>query len=393
MRALLKETETTTVTTTPEPLAGQPARRQPLCEERGAPSEPVRVGYRSFDRQWVIPDSRLLHRPSPDLWRVRGPAQIFATEQHSQPLEGGPGLTFTAEIPDMDHFMGRGGRVVPLYRDAAATEPNITPGLLRHLRAALRTEITAEDLLTYVACVTAHPGYTAQFEQELRAPGIRVPLTADPAVFAAAVEIGREVLWLHTYGERCADAAAGRPPGPPRMSTHVRPRVTVTIPDTSDLMPDQIDYDGESRTLHIGAGAISPVSPEVWEYHVSGMRIVRKWFGYRKKNPSAKRSSALNDIRAESWTADMTGELLDLLNVLGRCVALEPTQGRLLDTLLAGPLISVTDLTGAGVLPIPALARKPPRGDAPGSLWSTAPERHTPRSGAPSRKRGTRHVP
>jgi hypothetical protein len=373
MRSLLKETRDSTVIATPAPLDGQPARRQLLCREDRQAPEPVRVAYRSFDMQWLLPDSRLLDRPRPELWRARGPQQIYATEPHVQSIEGGPGLTFSSLIPDMHHFMGRGGRVLPLYRDAAAADPNVTPGLLRHLRAVLRSEITAEDLLAYVACVTAHPGYTARFQAELRAPGIRVPLTADPAVFAAAVEIGREVLWLHTYGERCLDASAGRPAGPPRLPPRERPKVTITIPDTPDLMPERIDYDEAARALHVGDGVIAPVPPEVWEYHVSGMRVVKKWFGYRKKNPSTKRSSALNDIRAESWTADMTGELLDLLNVLGRCVALEPTQGRLLDTLLAGPLISVTDLTGAGVLPIPALARKPPRADAPGSLWSTAP--------------------
>jgi hypothetical protein len=358
---LLKETTTSALAVTRTPLPGQPRRHLPLSEEHGEPTDPVQVGYRSFDRQWVLPDSRLLDRPRPELWLVASERQIFTVEQHAQPITGGPALTFSSAIPDVDCFMGRGGRVLPLYRDGAGTPPNVSPGLLPLLRSSPGVDVTGEDLLAYIAALTAHSGYTARFRDELKSPGVRVPLTADKALFTAAVGVGREVLWLHTYGERCADTAAGRPSSPPRLPREDRPKVTVTIPDTPDLMPERIHHDADAQTLHVGDGQIRPVSPEVWEYHVSGMRIVKKWFGYRKKKPSVKWSSPLNDIHAETWTAEMTGELLDLLNVLGRCVALEPTQAELLDAVLAGPLITVADLTDVGVLPVPPAARKPPR--------------------------------
>ena len=38
-------------------------------------------------------------------------------------------------------------------------------------------------------------------------------MTADKKLFDKAVELGREVAWLHCYGERYVDAAAGRPKG------------------------------------------------------------------------------------------------------------------------------------------------------------------------------------
>ena len=31
-----------------------------------------RYGFRSFDRQWIIPDNRVLNRPNPELWRSHG---------------------------------------------------------------------------------------------------------------------------------------------------------------------------------------------------------------------------------------------------------------------------------------------------------------------------------
>jgi hypothetical protein len=57
----------------------------------------------------------------------------------------------------------------------------------------------------------------------------------------------------------------------------------------------------------------------------------------------------------------MTTELLDLLNVLGRCVALAPAQDKLLAKIVTGPLISIEDLMSSGVLPVPKSATKMPK--------------------------------
>ena len=43
-----------------------------------------------------------------------------------------------------------------------------------------------------------------------------IPVTADRSTFPEAVELGRVVVWLHTFGERMADPSQGRPRGPPR---------------------------------------------------------------------------------------------------------------------------------------------------------------------------------
>lgn len=351
------------------PLCGSRHRSYPFAEESGPPPELLCVGYRSFDRQWLIPDARLIATPRPPLWAVLGASQLFATEQHANPISSGPALVFTHLLPDMDHFMGHhGGRVLPLYRDSEATAPNIAPGLLALLGRVLRLPVAAPDMLAYIAAVAAHPGYTAQFADELKTPGIRIPITRDRALWGQAVDIGRELLWLHTYGERYVDAKAGRPRRAPRLDTD-RPKVQVTIPDTEDGMPDKITYDEETSTLHIGAGRISPVPPGVWNYQVSGMWVVKHWFGYRKKNPSGNRKSELAHVVAKTWKPAVTTELLDLLNVLGRCVALELRQSELLCSVMDAPLITVTDLEDASVLPVPAAAAKAPKPDEPQGLW------------------------
>ena len=106
-------------------------------------------------------------------------------------------------------------------------------------------------------------------------------------------------------------------------------------------------------------------------YEVSGTLVVKHWFGYRRKNPAGTRSSQLNDIVATTWTAAMTTELLDLLNVLGRCVELEPKQDTLLEQIMDGPLFTIDDLTAAAVLPVPLAAQKIPKPRQEFDLFST----------------------
>ena len=77
--------------------------------------------------------------------------------------------------------------------------------------------------MAYLAAVMAHPAFTARFKADLVRPGLHVPLTADAKLFAEAVALGSEVIWLHCYGERFADPAAGRPKQAPRLPKESAP--------------------------------------------------------------------------------------------------------------------------------------------------------------------------
>lgn len=166
------------------------------------------------------------------------------------------------------------------------------------------------------------------------------------------------MIWLHTDGERFADAKDGRPAGPPRMAKAEAPAILKdgTIPGAPEPLPDEMTYDAASKRLHIGKGHIENVPPAVWAYEVSGMNVLRQWFSYRKRDRSRpiigdrRKPSPLSDIQPEHWPHEYTTDLLDLLNVLGRLVALEPRQAALLDEILAGRLIDHARLSGSGAL-------------------------------------------
>ena len=324
-----------------------------LESETSGCAAPVRYGYRSLDRQWIIPDKRVINRPNPGLWQVRSaPGQVFLTAPHDRIPENGPSVTATALVPDLHHYHGRGGRAYPLWLDAAGSMPNAVDGLLDTLAERYGITVTGPDLFAYLAAVLASPAFLARYGEHLAVPGLRVPLTADADLFRDAVEVGARVLWLHTYGDCFTDASKGRPPGPPRLPKERRPQVVTPIPHDDAGMPEAIEYDAGALALSVGAGRVARVEPAAWDYEVSGMRIVKRWFDRRKKNPDGRRSSPLDDLVPSTWDTSSTTELLELLTVLTLLVDEEPAQADLLDRIAAGPLIAVDDLTAAGVLPV-----------------------------------------
>ena len=86
---------------------------------------------------------------------------------------------------------------------------------------------------------------------------------------------------------------AFRPRGSVWHALEAKPRRSLAV----EGMPEDFDYDAESRTLTVGTGAFSPVSREVWDFEVSGLRVLRSWLGYRMKNRKGRKSSPLDDIR------------------------------------------------------------------------------------------------
>ena len=348
-----------TVKVIAEGLHGQTARPLSVAADKGRVMPPVRYGFRSFDRQWIIPDNRLLNRPNPTLWQGYSKDQVYLTALLQHAPTSGPAITFTALIPDLHHYKGSfGGRAFPLWADAEAREPNIAPNLLALLARIYRKPVSAADVMAYLAAIAAHPAYTTRFAADLVQPGLRIPLTADPSLFAEAAGLGAEVIWLHCFGERYADPAAGRPSAPPRLPT-AAPIIPAegAIPDTAAATPDEIAYDPTRRRLRIGDGYVDNVPPAVWTYEVSGKQVLPQWFSYRRRDRSRpligdrRPPSPLGEIQPDAWQADYTTELLNLLHVLGRLLALEPIQATLLERICAGPLIGPELLAGPAIRP------------------------------------------
>ena len=311
--------------------------------------EVQRYAYRSFDRHYIITDGRLMSRPRPDLWRVHGDEQVYLTSLLNHPLGKGPGATACSYLPDLHHFRGSYGakEVFPLYRTADASHTNITPDLLKILGTEYKRKVTPEDFLAYLYGVLAQPAFTARFEKELETRKLCVPITKDAALFEKVCKVGARLLWLHTYGERFfpTEQTQGRvPPGAAKC--------VEAIPGHSE----ELIYTDSTQTLRISGGKFAPVAPEVYEFEVSGLKVVQSWLKYRMKKGAGKKSSPLDDIRPVRWTSQFTTELLELLWVLEETVKCYPEQKTLLEAVIESDCFQADEMP-----PVPDEMRKPPR--------------------------------
>ncbi|MER7348645.1 type ISP restriction/modification enzyme [Streptomyces aurantiacus] len=357
-RALFRETQSRTVDRQVKPLPGAAQRRRSMLEAGPECPKPVLFAFRPFDRQWIIPDNRVLDRCSPELWENRAGGQIHIVEKHSGRFGDGPATLFTALMPDMDHFAGwGGGRVIPLLQKDGTS--NVVPGLLQHLCNSYGgVPVTGEDLAAYIAAITAHPGFRSRFDDELTTNGVRVPLTGDVALWSEALHIGRKVIWASTFGERFVDPVVGRPGGARQVWATAQPEITYRRQVGGDELPERFVHDAEGLEIHFGQGVFGPVTQEVREYRVSGQNVLDGWLKRRTGPPSRRAVSQLDHIRPDRWLPAWSEELQHVLAVLWHLVALQPAQDELLESVLASPLVSVDELQRRNVLPVPHTARR-----------------------------------
>ncbi|MFD6802672.1 type ISP restriction/modification enzyme [Streptomyces cyaneofuscatus] len=328
------------------PVAALPGRSTGtgrFAREPGACPDPVRIAHGPFDEQWLLPDHRLIDAARPELWRVGDERQLFAVEHGYVPqAAAGPALSVTHLLPDGHSPAGRPGRIRPLYRRPGATDPNLAPGLLDVVRTRLGPqEAGPESVLAWIlAAALPSPS------------GCRVPLPADAEVWAAGVELGRELVRLRLRGARGGER--------PRLPGGRRPYVRAALP----ARPTGIVYDAEAEALVIGDGRIAPVPAGAWEFTVSGVRVLELWFDRRAAAavgavPEGVEADGLEAVGARGWTPEWTSELLELITVLALLDGLRPRQEALRARLERAPLISRDELRAAGVLPVPASVRRP----------------------------------
>lgn len=311
--ALFEVTRSRTPYSAVPQLPGHPAPGGRLAREHGPCPEPVRVTDGPFDRQWLIPDNRVIDAARPELWRVTDDTHQIHAVEHP-----GAGLTYSALLP-----VGRRQRIRPLYRRPGGLDPNLAPGLLGHLARRLGLPVAPEDVLAWTAVGTL-PGVT---------------LTADPGLWAEGVTLGREILWLHTYGARCGT-------GRPRMPGGRRPYVRAAVPER----PGAAGHDPGEQALRLGDGVISPVPEAAWQF-------AEPWCERRTSPGEPGTLGAVGDV---GWPRSRTSELLELITVVALLDDLGPRRRDLTARVAAaGDHIAPEELRAAGVLPVPDTARRP----------------------------------
>ncbi|MFF0449157.1 type ISP restriction/modification enzyme [Streptomyces sp. NPDC004609] len=309
-------------------LPGQATGTGPFAGEDGRCPAPVRMDHGPFDRQWIIPDHRLIDVARPELWRVADEHQVFLVEQGPLPAgteAPGPAVVVSAPLPDGYSPAGRPGRIRPLYRRPGGAEPNLAPGLPAALGARYGRRVDADAVFAWIVAAARHSP-----------SGCRVPLPADPEVWLTGVELGRRLLEIQLRGARGGER--------PRLPGGRRPYVRAAVP----ARPEVIGYEPGTETLSLGEGRISPVPAPAWDFRIGGVRVLELWF---ERRTAPAEPGTLDAIRPPAWPQEWTSDLLELITVLALL-------GELADRRTAlGVHPEITELPG--VLPPPGAARRP----------------------------------
>ncbi|GAA3197554.1 MULTISPECIES: type ISP restriction/modification enzyme [Streptomyces] len=324
-------------------LPGQATATGSLAGAAGRCPEPVRYAHGGHDLRWLLPDHRLLDVARPELWRVADDRQLFVVEWTAQPRASDPPLLCTAVLPDGRSPGGRGGRIRPLHKRPGGREPNLAPGLTALLAERLGRPVAPADVLAW-AMAAARPA----------AGGCAVPLPADAGLWERGVALGDRLVWLQTRGAHERGGPAGTRP---RMPGGRRPYVRAPLPPRG--LPASCAYDPDEEALLLGAGRIAPVPAGAWAHHADGVRVLEAWCAARSAVAAADDGEPLAALGPEGWPPEWTTELLELITVLALLAEAEPERAALREEAAQAPGIGAAELRAAGVLPVPARARRP----------------------------------
>jgi hypothetical protein len=178
-------------------------------------------------------------------------------------------------------------------------------------------------------------GYTESFLDQLSAKKIRIPITKRKTLFSEIAVLGKHLIFLHTYGLIYRDQFKWEQGS------------AKCIKAVEDELPNSFNYDPEDKTLRVGKGAFAPVSQEMWDYEVSGFKVLQSWLGYRMKDRKGRKSSPLDDIRPANFDSEYVKELLKLLTILEKTIESQTQQESLFDRVLKGEIYSAGDFLPA----------------------------------------------
>lgn len=240
------------------------ARAQPVSMERLQ-----RVAYRPLDLRWLYNHPNFIDRPRPELQEVWGDNNV-ALYCLPGGTGAGPAVWCHGLLPDYHSFRGSyGGYAFPLFnRRPEANAPNVSVPLIGSLSTAYGEVVTAVDVFDAILCLLSATSYTLRFAEDLEDVFPHVPFPAHHVTFQRAVGIGRRIRALETFELEPGDAYRQAR----FMRVMTEPRGTVA----------PIEYaDGAITLCADGTGQITGLPQPVWDFSVSGYRLVSRWLEAR----------------------------------------------------------------------------------------------------------------
>ena len=264
------------------------------------------IAYRPLDQRYLYNHRAYGDFLRPELQEVWGNNNVGL---YALPggTGAGPAVWCHGLLPDYHAFRGSyGGYAFPLQdRRPDIDASNISTTLVERLCAAYGEPVIAKDVFDAILCLLSAASYTLRFAEDLEDVFPHIPFPAQLATLQDAVRIGREIRSVETFA---------RPPGEAyRLPDFVR---VATQPRGAVI---EVEYvDGEIILCGDGTGRIMGIPPAVWDFSVSGYRLVPRWLEARVGLPAEL--ALVRELR------DICGRIAELIDLFAEAdIVLEAT--------------------------------------------------------------------
>ena len=236
------------------------------------------AAYRPLDRRFFYNHRAYGDFLRPELQAAWGDtnAGLYSLKSNTS---AGPGIWCHGLLPDYHSIKGsNGGYAFPFYdRRAGPDAHNLNPVLVDALAEAYGTAQTPEDIFDAILCLLSAESYTRLFAEDLEDTFPHIPFPANPAVFARAIAIGREIRGLEAFQREPAEAfrfrdfcrIVGQPDATTRIATVIYAEGTLSAWSHGNIV----------------VPAFTGVPQSVWDFSVSGYRVLYRWIDGRKDQP------------------------------------------------------------------------------------------------------------
>ena len=256
-----------------------------------------RTSYRPLDLRFLYNRREYVDFPKRALQTAWGAENValFAVEDGTG---SGPAVWCHGLKPDQHAFKGSyGGWVFPFRNHNPESRGHfLAATLVNGLASAYGRQIAPIDAFDVILALLSASSYTTRFALDLEDDFPHVPFPAAPETFAAAAGIGARIRALQGFAAapgpefrtaRLAGHASGETmavPSPQRAYVSTDPTGTVA------LLPD--------RSLYI-----AEVPERVWDFEVSGYRVLYRWLRARNGEPvvGARGAGLLRDAMDAVW--------------------------------------------------------------------------------------------
>jgi len=150
--------------------------------------------------------------------------------------------------------------------EVTARKPNIAPHIFEKLSEQYGKTPSPEEILYYIYAIFYSNIYRKKYAEFLKIDFPRVPFTADCEIFERMGELGKELVDLHLLRSPLLDVPIAKYRG---------------RGDNNKI--EKVKYDEARKRIYINDDKyFDNVAPEVWNYHIGGYQVLRKYLKDRK---------------------------------------------------------------------------------------------------------------